>query len=295
MTPPIKRIPFGKTGHLSSRVIFGAAALWSMPQGKGDRLLQLLLDHGINHIDTAADYGDSEVHLARWMGALRSQFFLATKTGERTAAGARASLHRSLERLKVDRVDLIQLHNLVDKRDWEIALGPGGALEALVEAKEQKLVRHIGVTGHGASVARRHLESLERYEFASVLLPYNPTMMRQKEYAADFEKLVGVCRQRGVALQTIKTVARRRWTGDSDGPQFSWYEPLRDAGAVRRAVHYALARPGFFLNSSSDATLLPLILDAACDEAAAPTEDQIDRDIADQQMESLFPDGVDSI
>ena len=295
MTPPIKRIPFGHTGHLSSRVIFGAAALYSMKQERADRLLQVLLDHGINHIDTAADYGDSELRIAPWMKALRSQFYLATKTGARTRAGARDSIHRSLERMGVDRIDLIQMHNLVDPHEWEIAMGPGGALEALVEAREQKLVRHIGVTGHGYAVAARHLQSLERYPFDSVLLPYNPTMMRLPAYAADFEALVAVCRQRGVALQTIKSIARRRWGSDSDSPHFSWYEPLTDAAAIRRGVHFALSRPGFFLNSSSDGRLLPLILAAACEPAVAPTAVEIDADIARYGMEPLFEAGVDDI
>jgi len=295
MLPPIKRVPFGHTGHLSSRVIFGAAALYSMKQDRADRLLEMLLAHGINHIDTAADYGDSELRIAPWMKSLRHEFFLATKTGDRTRAGARDSIHRSLDRMGVDRIDLIQLHNLVDPHEWEIAMGPGGALEALIEAREQKLVRHIGVTGHGYTVAARHLKSLDRFPFDSVLLPYNPTMMKLPAYEADFEKLVGVCRQRGVALQTIKSIARRRWGSGSTAPHFSWYEPLTDADAIRRGVRFALSRPGFFLNSSSDGRLLPLILEAACEPLAAPTAAEIDADIARYGMEPLFHAGVDDI
>ncbi len=255
----METIAFGRTGHDSTRVIFGAASLWGMRQEKADRILDLLLEYGVNHIDTAASYGEAELRVGAWMPRHRERFFLATKTGERTAAGAREGLHRSLERLRVDRVDLIQLHNLVEEDEWATALGPGGALEALVEARDQGLVRFIGVTGHGTQVAAMHLRSLERFPFDSVLLPYNFTMMRDPEYAAAFERLVALCRSRGVALQTIKSVARRRWR-DSSEPHFSWYEPLRDADAVRRAVHFVLARPGLFLNSSSDATLLRTIL-----------------------------------
>src|SRR5262245_27174349 len=248
-------LPFGRTGHDSSRVLFGAAALGAMRQERADQVLELLLAHGVNHIDTAASYGESELRVGAWMPRHRDSFFLATKTGERTAEGARESIRRSLERLRVDHVDLIQLHNLVDEAEWETALGPGGALEALVEARTRGLVRFIGVTGHGTRVADMHRRSLERFPFDSALLPYNFTMMQSPEYASEFEALLALCHARGVAVQTIKSVARRRWEGDTQ-PRFSWYEPLREPEAIRRAVHFVLGRPGLFLNTSSDATVL---------------------------------------
>ncbi len=155
----IQTIPFGTTGHQSTRVIFGAAALGGMKQDKADQVLELLLEFGINHLDTAASYGDSELRIGPWMREHRGRFFLATKTADRTAKGARDSLHRSLERLRVDQVDLIQMHNLVDENEWTTALGPGGALEALVEARAQGLVRFIGVTGHGTRVAECIVEA----------------------------------------------------------------------------------------------------------------------------------------
>lgn len=290
----IARIPFGRSGHLSSRVIFGAAALYSMRQDRADRLLDSLLDCGINHIDTAADYGDSEIRLAPWLAKHRAEVFLATKTGDRTYRAAKESLHRSLERMKVDHVDLLQLHNLVDAREWEVAMGPAGALEALVEARDEGLVRFLGVTGHGVSVAARHMASLERFDFDSVLLPYSPTMMRLPEYAADFEALVAACEQRGVAVQTIKAIAKRRWQ-DGSTAHFSWYEPLTDADVIRRAVGFVLSRPGFFLNSSSDGRLLPLIVEAAGTGAIAPSAAEIEADIATHGMEALFAPGVDDI
>src|SRR5579885_2547344 len=203
--------PFGKTGHLSTRVIFGAAALGGMKQDRADRVLEILLEYGINHIDTAAAYGDSELRIGPWMREHRKRFFLATKTGDRTYEGARASLRRSLERLRVDRVDLIQLHNLVDENEWQTAMGPGGALEALVEARDQGLVRFIGVTGHGSRIAATHRRSLERFAFDAVLFPYNFTMMSIAQYAADAESLIAICNERAVAMQTIKSAARRRW------------------------------------------------------------------------------------
>jgi aryl-alcohol dehydrogenase-like predicted oxidoreductase len=288
----IAQEPFGRTGHTSTRVLFGAAALGAMRQERADAVLERLLAHGINHLDTAASYGDSELRLAPWLRAHPERFFLATKTGERSASGAREGLHRSLERLGVDRVDLIQLHNLVDEDDWQRALGPGGALEALVEARDQGLVRFIGVTGHGTRVAAMHLRSLERFAFDSVLLPYNCTMMANPDYAADFERLVAACAERGVAVQTIKSIARRRWADDYEGPRFSWYEPLRDPKAIRRAVHFVLARPGLFLNTSSDATLLDAILDAAEQPCEAPPAAALERDVATHAMQPLFVPGV---
>jgi aryl-alcohol dehydrogenase-like predicted oxidoreductase len=291
----MQTIPFGRTGHESTRVIFGAAALWGMRQEKADGILDLLLEHGVNHIDTAASYGESELRVGAWMERHRERFFLATKTGERSADGARESLRRSLERLRVDHVDLIQMHNLVDEGEWATAMGPGGALEALVEGRDRGLVRFIGVTGHGTRTAEMHLRSLERFAFDSVLLPYNFTMMQDAVYAADFERLVALCAARGVAVQTIKSVARRRWQ-DPSGRHFSWYEPLRDAEAVRRAVHFVLARPGLFLNSSSDATLLDSVLSAAEEPPQSPSRAALESDVARFAMEPLFVRGVsDSI
>jgi aryl-alcohol dehydrogenase-like predicted oxidoreductase len=283
--------PFGKTGHQSTRVIFGAAALGGMKQEKADQVLEVLLEYGINHIDTAASYGESELRIAPWMREHRSRFFLATKTGDRTYEGARTSLHRSLERLGVDQIDLIQLHNLVDEKEWETALAAHGALEALTEARAEGLVRFIGVTGHGSQVAAMHLRSLERFAFDSVLFPYNFTMLGIAQYANDAEALLKVCNQRGVATQTIKSVARRRWQNGADR-KFSWYEPLRDRDAIRRAVHFVLSRDGLFLNTSSDAGILRDILDAASEAVQLPARSELEADVARFEMAPLFIPGV---
>jgi aryl-alcohol dehydrogenase-like predicted oxidoreductase len=284
----MERIPFGRTGHRSSRVIFGAAALGGMRQDRADAVLALLLEHGVNHIDTAAMYGDSELRVGAWMPRHRDAFFLATKTHERTAEGARASLERSRQRLASDVIDLIQLHNLVDEREWQVALGPGGALEALVEARERGQVRFIGVTGHGTRVAARHLASLARFPFDSVLLPYNFAMLAQPDYAADVERLLALCAERGVAVQTIKAIARRRWPEGGSERRYSWYEPIRDEAALRRAVRFVLSKPGLFLNSSSDATLLPALLAAAGEAAAAPSARELEADAARLGIAPLF-------
>lgn len=287
----IDKLAFGSTGHVSSRVLFGAAALGGMRQEKADRVLDLLLEFGINHIDTAASYGDSELRVGPWMQGRRQQFFLASKTGDRTYEGARDSVRRSLQRLGVEQLDLIQLHNLVDESDWQTAMGPGGALEALIEARDQGLVRFIGVTGHGTRVAAMHLRSLERFAFDSVLLPMNYTMLGLPEYAADFERLLAVCAQRGVAVQTIKSLARRRW-GENPERRFSWYEPIREPQAIRRAVHFVLSRPGVFLNTSSDTTLLRSTLEAASQPAVAPSAAAMQDDVDRLEIRRLFEPGV---
>jgi aryl-alcohol dehydrogenase-like predicted oxidoreductase len=281
------RAPFGRTGHESSRVVFGAAALGSMRQERADQVLATLLEFGVNHIDTAASYGDSELRIAPWMAKHRGRFFLATKTSDRSGDGARASLELSLTRLGVDSVDLIQLHNLVEPDEWEVAHGPGGAVEALARARDEGLARFIGVTGHGLRIAGMHLRSLERFDFSSVLLPYNYAVMSDDRYRADIETLMGVCEQRGVAVQTIKSVARRRWRQGA-GPHFSWYEPLADGDALVRAVRYVLARPGVFLNSSSDARLLRPTLEAADAGGPAPTDEEMAADVERHEIEALF-------
>src|SRR5229473_2519935 len=174
---PIATQPFGRSGHLSTRTIFGAASLSSVTQEEADRVLEVLLHYGVNHIDVAASYGDAELRIAPWLERYRGHFYLATKTDARTAQEAKEELHRSLERMRVDYVDLWQLHNLADPIEWDVALSPGGALDAAIEARTQGLVRAIGVTGHGLQIAATHRRSLERFDFDTVLLPYNYLVM----------------------------------------------------------------------------------------------------------------------
>ena len=279
--------PFGRTGHMSTRAIFGAAALSSVTQDEADRTLEVLLQYGVNHIDTAASYGDSELRIGPWMDRHRQDFFLATKTGRRTYQEARDEIHRSLERLRVDHVDLIQLHNLVDPIEWDIALSPGGALDAAVEAREQGLVRFIGVTGHGTQIAATHLRSLERFDFDSVLLPYSYIVMQNRGYADDFEALMALCRERNVAVQTIKSIARRPWSG-RPATRTTWYEPMEDQADIDRAVHWVLSRPGIFLNTVGDIHVLPKVLDAANRFEAAPSDAEMSRHIEKLDMVPLF-------
>jgi predicted aldo/keto reductase-like oxidoreductase len=283
----IPKIPFGRTGHLSTRIIFGGASLWEADQDEADRVLDILLEHGINHIDTAAQYGKSELRVGPWMDRHRQDFFLATKTLERTYQEARDGIRRSLERLHVDHVDLLQLHYLVDPEEWETAMGPGGVLEAAIEAKEQGLTRFIGVTGHDLSVAKMHMRSLERYDFDSVLLPYNYILMQNPEYAADFEKLFAMCQERNVAVQTIKGIARGAW-GDKPKTRLTWYEPLEDQAGIDQAVHWILSRPGLFLNTVGDPDLLPKVLDAAERFESAPSEAAMAEQVETLEITPLF-------
>ena len=287
----IDTAPFGRTGHDSSRVIFGAAALGRMSQERADETLAVLPEFGVNHIDTAASYGDSELRLAPWLAEHRDDVFLASKTGDRSGDAARASLERSLERLGVDHVDLIQLHNLVEEDEWEQAFAPGGAVDALDRARNEGLTRFIGVTGHGLRIAGMHLRSLERFDFDSVLLPYNFLLLRNAGYRAAVEELLEVCATRQVAVQTIKSLARRRWDDADEERRFSWYKPVEDLDVLGRAVRFVLANPQVFLNTSSDARLLRPALEAATAGGATPTDAEMAADALAQGMQPLFDGG----
>ena len=283
----ITRQSFGRTGQDSTRTIFGAAALGRAGDEEAAPVLDLLLEHGINHIDTAAMYGRSERRVGAWMDRHRKDFFLATKTGERTYEKARDQFHHSLERMRVDHVDLLQLHNLVDPDEWEVAMSSGGALEAAVEAREQGLVRFIGVTGHGVTVARMHKRSLERFPFDSVLLPYSFVMMQNAQYTADFLELEAICLERGVAMQTIKGITLGPWE-EKEHTHGTWYQPLDEQSDIDRAVHWVLGRPGIFLNTAADIGLLPRVLDAASRFTRAPTDGEMDELMSARDMTPLF-------
>lgn len=288
----IPTLPFGRTGHASTRLLFGAAALWRASQAEADAALDAVLAAGVNHIDAAASYGDAELRIGPWLASRRDRFFLATKTGERSYAGARDQIRRSLELLRTDHVDLLQLHNLVKPDEWEQAMGPDGALRAAIEARDAGQVRFIGVTGHGTKVAAMHAKSLERFDFDSVLLPMSPALLRDARYADELEALLATCRARSVAVQTIKSVARRRWPEGSQPTHDTWYEPLTDEAEIERAVHWALAKhPDVFVNSAGDLRLLAPMMRAAQSFAGA-SRDAASRAIeSDPSLEPLFVRG----
>ncbi len=286
---------FGRTGHESTRVLFGAAALGAMSQDRADATIAQVVEAGINHFDTAAGYGDSEILLAPWLSEHRDEIFLATKTGQRSGDAARAELEKSLTRMGVGNVDLIQLHNLVEDAEWEIAHDSGGAVEAMIAARDEGLVKHIGVTGHGVRIPGMHLRSLEAFDYDSVLFPYNLSMLDNPAYRHDVEQLLAVCAERNVAVQTIKSIACGRWPADYEGRRFSWYEPLTDPEAIARATSFVLGQPNLYVNSTSDATKLAMVFDAAKafgEGVPAATADEVRADMDTYGVTPLF-DGSD--
>jgi aryl-alcohol dehydrogenase-like predicted oxidoreductase len=285
----IARAPFGRTGHDSTRTLFGAAALSKVSQEVADGVLELLLRYDINHIDTAASYGDAELRIAPWLkGAARDRFFVATKTGQRTYGEARGEIRRSLERLGTSHVDLLQLHNLVDQTEWDTAMGPDGALRAAVEARDAGLVRFIGVTGHGLRAPAQHHRSLERFPFDSVLFPYNYVQLRDPTYAADVTALMRACEERGVAMQTIKAITLGPWQAERPAAPTTWYEPLNDERDIALAVRWVLGDPRVFLNTVGDVGLLPLVLEAASRGGTRPTDSEMDGLLTRREMSPLF-------
>ena len=283
----IERRPFGRSGHLSAATVFGGAALARASQADADRALELLLGYGINHIDTAPRYGDSELRIGPWMARHRKDFFLATKTGMRTAREAREEIHRSLDRLRVDHVDLIQLHSLGHPDDWDQAMGPGGALEAVIEARQQGLARFIGVTGHGWTIAAMHKRSLARFDFDAVLMPYNFFMAQSERYRKTVEEVLGICQERNVAVQVIKAIALGPWA-TAPRTHATWYQPLEEQADIDRAVHWALGLPAVFLNTVGDLTLLPRVLDAASRFERRPADAEMAAMLDARGMTSLF-------
>lgn len=289
----IEQAPFGRTGHLSSRVIFGAAALGAMSDERAYATLELVVAAGVNHLDTAWSYGRAEEAMRPWLSEYRSRVFLASKTRERNGRLAREGIEDSLRRLGVDQLDLIQLHNLVEPDEWQTAFSADGAVAALAAARDEGLVRHVGITGHGLRIPAMHLRSLREFDFDSVLFPLNFSLMQSAAYEADVNDLLDLCATRGVAVQTIKSIARGRWASGYEGPRYSWYEPLRDAAAIDRAVRYVLGREGLFLNSTSDANALPLVLDAAASARIGdiPDDAQMQADSDEFAITALFDGG----
>lgn len=283
----IPTMPFGQTGHDSSRLIFGACALSDCSQGDADRTMDLVLESGLNHIDTAADYHLSEQRLGPWLKHHRNAFFLATKTGKRTKSEAREELYRSLDLLQTDHIDLWQMHCLIEPDDWETAMGPGGALESFIEARDEGLVKHLGVTGHGIHAPAMHIKSLERFDFESVLLPLNYAQMQNEAYAADFNHLSATCGANNVAMQTIKSVSRGP-LGDAQRKYNMWYAPLDEQDAITHAVHWVLGNPQVFLNTAADITLLPKVIKAAGMFSGKPSNEIMETDMEKFGITPLF-------
>jgi aryl-alcohol dehydrogenase-like predicted oxidoreductase len=283
----IPTLSFGHTGHESTRTIFGAAAFWDTPQKDVDATMDLILQNGVNHVDTASSYGKSEQLLGDWIRRHGRPFFLATKTGERTKQTAYDQIRRSLDLLHVSQVDMIQLHALHEEPDWTTAFGPGGVVEAVIQARDEGLVRFIGITGHGVPVAEFHLRSLAQFDFDSVLLPYNYVMLQNPRYAESFNKLLILCKERNVAVQTIKGITRSAWN-DTQQNRTTWYRPLEEPADIELATHWVFGNPQVFLNTAGDINLLRYVLESAHRFVSCPSDHQM-QDLTERlKMEPLF-------
>jgi aryl-alcohol dehydrogenase-like predicted oxidoreductase len=252
----------GRTGHMSSVVTFGAAGIGRVQQDVADRAIAGALALGVNHIDVAPSYGDAELRLKPWIPTIRKDVFLGCKTRERTREAAKAELHRSLERLGTDRIDLYQLHSVGKLGDLDACTSRGGALEAMVEAREEGLVRWLGITGHTHDAPRTHLEALRRFDFDTVMFPLNFVLWAIPEYRQSAETLLTACADRDVGVHIIKTVAKDPWGGRAK-THMTWYEPFTEEAIIERAVAFVLSRPVTTLCSAGDVTVLPKVLAAA--------------------------------
>lgn len=253
----------GRLGHQSSVLIYGAAALSDVSQDVADRSIQEALDGGINHLDVAASYGEAELRLGPWIPDIRARVFLATKTGQRDAESAWREINASLERLRTDHVDLLQLHAVGDVDELDLVTRRGGALEAATRAVAEGLVGAVGITGHGSSAPATHLEALGRYAFATVLTPLNPVLWRDERYRADYEALVAEVRRQDAGLMTIKTGARRNWPEGAEHSHTTWYEPYDEQHRITAAVSWVLEHEEVTgIPTAGDVTLLRLFLEA---------------------------------
>jgi aryl-alcohol dehydrogenase-like predicted oxidoreductase len=277
----------GRLEHQSSVLIYGGAALGDVSQDVADRSVQEALDGGINHFDVAADYGDAELRLGSVMAAMRSRIFLATKTGLRDGEAAWAQINASLERLRTDSVDLLQLHAVCDFDDLDRATRTGGALESAVRAQEEGLVGAVGITGHTHQAPAVHLEALRRYPFATVLTPLNPVLWRDERYRADYQALVAEVQRQDAGLMTIKTVSRRNWPVPDDQPYTTWYEPFDDQQRITAAVSWVLAHEEITgIPTAGDVRLLGMLLNAERDRISPEEAEQ--RLASDEQYSSPF-------
>jgi len=283
----IQKKEFGRTGHLSTRTLFGAAALGGVDQKTADETLDVLLEYGVNHIDTAASYGAAEERIGPWLKNHRDKFFLATKSEKRTYKEAWQQLENSRRLMGVDQIDLWQMHSLSDPQEWEVAFGPDGALKAFMEAREKGYVKYLGVTGHGMSVPKMHMKSLEQFAFDSILLPWNYLLYKDEAYRTYWEELVTFATGKGMAVQTIKSLMRRPW-GEQEHWAACWYEPFSDDDTIQKAVSWVLGDDRVFLNTVGDVKMLPRVLEAASKHQTRTPDSVMEQLVVDQQMENIF-------
>jgi len=265
---------------MDSVLIFGAAALSDVTQEEADSTIEFALESGINHFDVARSYGDAELRLGPWMPKIRDQIFLSTKTGKRDKESAWAEINESLERLQTDHVDLIQHHAVVDLEQLDLITAQGGALEATIQAQEQGMVRHIGITGHGHQAPRTHWEALRRFPFETVLTPLNYVLYQDEAYRLDLEALTSEIKRQDAGLMVIKAIAQRPWPEGAPHRYDTWYEPFDRQEFINAAIAFVLSFPEVTgLATAGDVHLLPLIVEAE-KQADSMTPEQVEQIMA---------------
>ena len=252
----------GRTGHESAVVTFGAYVVGYLAQDEADEAIRLALDHGVNHVDIAPSYGQAMERMAPWMPEIRDKVFLGAKTRFRDRDEAWRDVESILKRLNVETFDLFQLHSVVTVEELDKATAKGGALETLVEMREQGLTKWLGITGHGPYVPSTILESLRRFDFDTVMFPLNPAMARDADYRRDSEALLAEANARNVGVQTIKMIARGGWDGGQRDCH-TWYDPHREQADIDRSLWWVLSQPMHTAPSCGEVSLLPKVLDAA--------------------------------
>jgi aryl-alcohol dehydrogenase-like predicted oxidoreductase len=255
---------FGRTGHPSTVAIFGAAAFWEIEQRDADKIMEMVIEAGVNHIDVAPSYGQAEQRIGPWMPRERGRFFLGCKTMERSKEGAWEEMQKSLKLLQADHFDLYQLHAITSMEELDACMRPGGALEALIEARAQGLTRHLGITGHGKDSPAIFLEALKRFDFDSILFPLNFVQMAIPEFRKDAEALVTTCNAKDVGTMVIKTVTKGPW-GEKQKTATTWYEPFDRMEEIQRAVNFALSYEVTGMCTAGDTNVLPMVLKACQD------------------------------
>jgi aryl-alcohol dehydrogenase-like predicted oxidoreductase len=252
---------FGRSGHMSTVAIFGAAAFWEIEQREADKIMELVIQAGVNHIDVAPSYGQAELRVGPWMPRERKRFFLGCKTMERSKEGAWDEMQRSLKLLQTDHFDLYQLHAVNSLEELDACTMVGGALEALIEAREHGLTRHLGITGHGIDAPAIFLEALKRFDFDSVLFPLNFVQMSIPEYRTNAEALIETCKTKDVGTMVIKTITKGPW-GEKEKTATTWYEPFGQMEQIQQAVNFALSYDVTSLCTAGDTGVLPMVLEA---------------------------------
>lgn len=279
---------FGRTGHMSTVAVFGAAAFWEITQADADQVIESVIAAGINHIDVAPSYGQAEIRIGPWMPRARGRFFLGCKTMERTKAGAWKEMQESLKRLQTETFDLYQCHAITTLEELDAVTMKGGALEAFVEARRAGLTKFIGITGHGADAPKIYLEALRRFDFDSVMFPLNFVQMANPEFRKHAEELIATCKAKDVGLLIIKSVTKAPW-GERQHTATTWYEPFDKSAEIQRAVNFVLSQDVTGLCTAGDTRVLPLVIQA-CENFSRLSQDEMEEMIkSGGQFEPLFP------